>query len=93
MKIMGQNQINSFLPQHFPKPDTRSSEDTPHSPAPSPNKSSTKPENKQVNGAKAEEDDDEGEDDKKKLVVCIEINSVKYQGILFAQQPHIQSSS
>ena len=27
----------------------------------------------------------EDDDDKKKLMVCIEVNSVKYQGILFAQ--------
>ena len=88
MKMMGGSpamSMSSLLPPPFPRPlDTRtssSSDDHPTS-SPSPFKPSAESRD-HANGSKDEDDDD----DKKKLMVCVEINSVKYQGILFAQPP------
>ena len=91
MKIMGQQNpgamtsLSSLLPPSFslPKPQSRTSlEEKPSSPSASPSKLTVK-EGKQ----RSEDEASLDEEEKKKMIVCIEINSIKYQGILFAQQP------
>ena len=93
MKIMGQQQnpgvmtsLSSLLPPSFslPKPESRtgSVEEKLSSPSASPSKLTVR-EGKQ----RSEDEASLDEEEKKKMIVCIEINSIKYQGILFAQQP------
>jgi len=86
MKIMGQNQLN-FLPPHFPKIETRTSSTDDQLQSPSPSKMNPKDNNnkEQREDNQKHKEEVEDDDDKKKLMVCIEVNSVKYQGILFAQ--------
>ena len=84
MKMMKENQLSQL--KSFPQFDKDSlAEDRLSTPTKSlPKDDSEKDE--------AEESKPGDEDDKRKLVVCIEINSVKYQGILFAQSPKVSDN-
>ena len=93
MKIMGQQNpgamtsLSSLLPPSFPKPESRTSmEEKLSSPSASPSKLTVK-EGKQ----RSEDEASLDEEEKKKMIVCIEINSIKYQGILFAQPPPVKN--
>ena len=77
MKIMGQQNQMSFLPPTSPKQELQASG----------NEELPSPVKLKENSDKEEENKLEDDEEKKKLVVCIEINSIKYQGILFAQPP------
>ena len=97
MKIMGQQNpgaitsLSSFLPPAPPPPESRtertSLEDKLSSPSASPAKLTTR-EGKQKSEDEASTEDEE----KNKMIVCIEINSIKYQGILFAQPPPVKNA-
>ena len=92
MKIMGQQQpgvmtsLSSLLPASpsLAKPESRtgSVEEKLSSPSASPSKLTVR-EGKQ----RSEDEASLDEEEKKKMIVCIEINSIKYQGIWFAQPP------
>ena len=95
MKIMGQQNpgamtsLSSLLPPSFslPKPESRTSvEEKLSSPSASPSKLTVR-EGKQ----RSEDEASLDEEEKKKMIVCIEINSIKYQGILFAQPPPVKN--
>ena len=76
MKMMGQTQL-PFLPPPFPSSDSSSSQEEAQARLPGKKESDR---NSREDQSRAE-----AEEEKNKLVVCIEVNSVKYQGILFAQ--------
>ena len=89
MKIMGHNSMSSFLPPPLPLPSLPgrgSTEDKLQSPSPGPKLASREGKQSSEDGSSVEEED------KKKMIVCIEINSIKYQGILFAQPPSGKSA-
>ena len=95
MKIMGQQNpgamtsLSSLLPPSLslPKPESRTSmEEKLSSPSASPSKLTLR-EGKQ----RSEDEASLDEEEKKKMIVCIEINSIKYQGILFAQPPPVKN--
>ena len=78
MKMMGQTHL-PFLPPPFPSSDSTSSQE----------EATARPPGKKESDRNSREDQTEESraecEEKNKLVVCIEVNSVKYQGILFAQ--------
>ena len=76
MKMMGQTHL-PFLPPPFPSSDSSSSQEESQARLPGKKESDR---NSREDQSRAE-----AEEEKNKLVVCIEVNSVKYQGILFAQ--------
>ena len=79
MKMMGGSHGLPFLPPPFPSSDSASSQET--------TESQTRPGKKESDRNRREDQTETSreEEEKNKLVVCIEVNSVKYQGILFAQ--------
>ena len=83
MKMMKENQLSQL--KTFPQFEKDSfAEDR----LGTPTKSLPKDDSDKDEESKPGDDDD----DKRKLVVCIEINSVKYQGILFAQPPKVSDN-
>ena len=82
MKMMGQSQLGSqlpFLPPPFPSSESSSSQEDSQARQPG-----RKGEDRNSREDR-ETEKSQAEEEKNKLVVCIEVNSVKYQGILFAQ--------
>ena len=77
MKMMGQTHL-PFLPPPFPSSDSSSSQEESQARQPGKKESDRNSREDLTEAGRAEEE-------KNKLVVCIEVNSVKYQGILFAQ--------
>ena len=76
MKMMGQSQL-PFLPSPFTAdPAAREEEEQEKPPARKESDRNSRDEQPELSSA---------EEEKNKLLVCIEVNSVKYQGILFAQ--------
>ena len=78
MKMMGQSQL-PFLPSPFPSADSfNREEEEEQERQPAKKESDRNSRDEQPGQSSAEEE-------RNKLLVCIEVNSVKYQGILFAQ--------
>ena len=75
MKMMGQSQL-PFLPSPFTADPAREEEEQERPPVRKESDRNSRDEQPELASA---------EEEKNKLLVCIEVNSVKYQGILFAQ--------